>query len=340
MHRARLTIDLPSEDLPADPALLAVLKWIFTTEDVRRSHERVVGTGLSWCQRLLAAAAEAGLDEVIAVVADGTELYLDQGRRHEDFAQVLSAVVEHGGLRDGFAQLQVVVSGERGGWHAVAVVDMKTEVEKGQPEISIDWSARSLQLRVTKDETPSQYAARIRSWTVDAAATSEHLAVADAMLDALNLACVSRLSPAATAVVSRGHRVVVPGPTQVGRFRTLGFGRTLRARSYRPRASETRVGAYDEPHVYYFFDPYHDLLSWIVARQIEVQQWAGPAMALVDRQEATLDGRAQWEVPFDAVTFEDGTLNVDDTVPVVAGLDVAEAGNPNAPGFAGGVDDG
>ncbi|MEM6994137.1 MAG: hypothetical protein AAF721_26725 [Myxococcota bacterium] len=339
MHRARLTIDLPSEDLPPDPALVSVLRWIFTTAETK-ALERVTGTGLSWCHRLLAASAHGGLTDVVAIIADDTELYLDERRQHEDFADVLDAVVRRGGLKGGFSELRVVLSGESGDWHALADIRLRMQVDKGDPEIDIHWSARSLALRMQADEDPVQYRARIAALAADGSAAKVAFATPDTMLDGLVTRWTDELAPAVVGVTSRRHVVVVPGPTQVGRFRKLGFGRALRQRSYRPRATEKRVGEYDEPHVYYYFDPYHDLLSWLLGQEIAAGRWQGPSLELVDRHGKALAPGAAWEVAMDAVELHEDRVAVASTVPEVLGLDVAEAGSPSAPGFAGGSDDG
>ncbi len=341
MHRARLTIDLPSEELPPDPAVLAVLRWIFTTGE-SKALERITGTGLSWCQRLLAASAHGGLTEVIAIVADDRELYLDEQQRGEDFVSVLQAIAKPGGLEGGFGELRIVLSGNREGWHAVADIRLRTQVEKGVPEIEVHWSARSLELRVAADEDALAYGERIATFAGDATAATAAFSAPERMLDDLLARWTKELAPSVVAVASRRRLVVVPGPTQVGRFRRLGFGKALRGRSYRPRAAETRTGAYDEPHVYYYFDPYHDLLSWLVAQHVASGHWQGPTLEMVDRNGEPLaaSGTSGWEVPVDAVTVEAKRVLVDDRVPQVHGIDVAEAGSPGAPGFAGGNDDG
>jgi len=338
MHRAELTIDLPSEELPSDPVLLSVLKWIFTTEETG-ALERVTGDGLTWCRRLVGACTRGGLTDVVAMTADDTELYLDDRGKFEDFGEVVDAVVKRGGLQGGFSELRVVLSGTYEEWHAAATIRLRTEVEKGAPEIDLQWSARSLGMRVQPGESPAQYRDRITSLARDPSAAMAAFAAPEVMLDNLIEHFAHELG--APPAQSRRRVVVVPGPVQVGRFRTLGFERSLRDRTVRPVAIERRTGAYDEPQVYYFFDPYHDLLSWILAAEIVEGRWAGPDVELVDHHGNPLPvgagAYAQWEVAPDAVVIGDEKIEVSAVVPDVAGLDVAEAGNPNTPGFGGGL---
>ena len=339
VHRARLTIDLPSEPLPADPALLAVLRWIFTTGESQQA-ERVVGSGLSWCQRLLGASAEGGLADIVALLVDDRELYLDQAQRSEAFAEVLGRVLRRGTLDGGFDGLKVTLSVVESGWHALAAISLRPQVARGEPEIDVHWSARSLALRIGPDETPATYCARITALARDAEACNAAFAPPDALLDRALAAWSTGLAPASIAVSRRRRVVVVPGPIQCGRLRHLGFGPALRDRSYRAKAPETRTGAYDEPHVYYYFDPYHDLLSWILATEIAEQRWRGPEIDLVDHEGKPLPvgpgARERWKVGPHAVRIEGDALVVADSVPEIPGLDVAEVGSPDAPGFGGG----
>ena len=341
MHRVRLTIDLPSEALPSDPVLLGVLRWIFTTGQTG-ARERLTGNGLGWCRRLMQACARGGLSDVVAVVADGTELYLDERGTSEDIGEALRTVLERGGLQGGFQELHVVVAGSSDGWHAVAAIRLRTEVAKGVPEIDIDWSARSLELRITDEETPLEFERRIVGLGSDAELVDAAMRPSVAMLDRLVAELADSLGTPSEPgghhrvhASGQGRTVVVPGPRQVARFRSLGFGRSLRGRTYRPRATEKRSGAYDEPQVYYFFDPYHDLLSWIVAREVAEQRWCGPQIDLVDTDGLPAGAPSDWKVSPDAVVIGREGIAVDDSVPPVSGFDVAEAGSPNAPGYGG-----
>ena len=339
-----MTIDLPSEELPPDPAILRVLRWIFTTDDTKANRHELIGGGLEWCRRLMTASEHGGLDDLVALAADGEDLYIDKEQKEEDFTEVLDAIAQRGDLEGGFERMTVVLSGYYEDWHGLASIDLETQADAKTPEIGIDWSARSVGLRVGADETPASYVERIEKVCRDPEAAKKAFAPPEQLLDRSLERWRAELAPGVVEVKARRMRVVVPGPTQVGRFRNLGFGKTLRPRAYRPKAKETRIGAYDEPQVYYFFDPYHDLLSWVVAKEIVGSTFRGPPIALVDRQGDPLPigpgAEAQWEVPIDAVTITDGKLAVDERVPEVSNLDLAEVGNPNAPGFAGSSDDG
>lgn len=339
-----MTIDLPSEELPPDPAILRVLRWIFTTNETKTDGHELVGSGLEWCRRVMAASAHGGLDDLIALAADGQDLYLDQEQREENFTEVLDEIAQRGDLKGGFELLTLVLSGHHADWHALASIQLQTHADANTPEITVEWSARSLGLRVQEDETPEAYIDRIEGVCRDPAKATAAFSPPESMLDGVLEHWRAELAPSVVQTTSRMLRVVVPGPTQVARFRNLGFGRALRPRAYRPKAKEKRPGAYDEPQVYYYFDPYHDLLSWVVAKEVVAARFRGPAMKVVDRSGNPLPigpgAEAKWEVPTDAVSIEDGKLTVDDRVPLVSSLDLAEVGNPNAPGFAGGGDDG
>ena len=339
-----MTIDLPSEELPPDPAILRALRWIFTTDETKTDGHELVGSGLEWCRRLMAASAHGGLDDLIALAADGQDHYLDQEQREENFTEVLDEIAQRGDLKGGFELLTIVLSGLHEDWHALASIQLRTHADANTPEIEVQWSARSLGLRVREGETAQAYVDRIEGVCRDPAKAAAAFAPPEAMLDKVLECWKAELAPSVVETKSRMLRVVVPGPTQVGRFRNLGFGRALRPRAYRPKAKEKRTGAYDEPQVYYYFDPYHDLLSWVVAKEVVAARFRGPPMKVVDRHGEVLPvgpgAEAKWEVPVDAVTIVDDKLKVDDRVPMVSTLDLAEVGNPNAPGFAGSGDDG
>lgn len=335
MHRAALSIDLPSESLPRDSRGLAILKWIFTTGEPAKDRERLVEAGLIWCQRVAAAAAEAGFTDAVALIADEGEVYVDDKEQRGDVSQLIEAIAERGDLEGGFERLELVLSREHAGWHALIAVVVETQVDAGQPEVKVTWSARNVDQRIHGEETPAAYRDRVVAWANSGEACGASFEAANDMLDELVGALSREVAP---VEVERWATVVAPGLAQVGRFRSLGFGKGVRGRTHRPRAKERRTGAYDEPHVYYYFDPYHDLLSLLVLREVVEGRWQGPTIRVQHRTGHYVEppfAGAQWEVPLDAVQLGESVVAVDDRVPTAGGLDRAEAGHPATPGFAG-----
>lgn len=341
MLHTTLQVELPSEPYPATGRLRGWLRWVLVGPSPTDGHTHLVLNALATLERVLLAFAEAGFDDVIAVLVDRRPVYIDTQERLDDLPLALQRTVECGALAKGVQGVQLVLSrrvDESPQLHHLAEVTLCDDVLEGEPQLRIRWSTRVVGLRVARDEDGPTYAQRIAASLADGALTQARGSTT-AAVSALRDALTTHLSPVRIEAPELRTAVVVPGPKQVGRFRHLGFGTRLRPRVYRPQPKDKRVGAYDDPHVYYYFDPYHDLLSWLMVDEALAGRWRDPAVEFVSPDGTALfaGGEAPpptFEVPRDAVTIERDRLVVAESLPAM-GFDPAEVGSPHAPGWGG-----
>lgn len=345
MLQASLSLDLPS--VPADPGgpFRRLIRALTGQKKIAGTDELQIA-GREAFRRILWGAERGGFENVIQVVADGEPLYVDRQQRRHDLEAVLNKIEAHDLLRKGFEHLRVIFAKRYDGLHTVVKLDVRDYVPTGTHEFTARLSTRLSDLRPTNEETPLQWAERVRAFVRDPAQLNDRLARVQEVVDAFARAMAQSLGVAGATTSPVEVRVVVPGARQVGRFRHLRFGQFVRSPTYRARPEEKRAGAYDDPHVYHFFDPYHDVLSWVLLDEILAGHWRrddvlvlhpdGTVLATASNTQALES--LQFEVPRNAVTIGEGGIAVAESVPAVSGLDPAEVGSPHAPGFGGEMD--
>lgn len=343
MLHSRLTVELPSEPLPRSGPIMRLLVALFTDGEPKGDRDRLLADSLEILRASLTAFHAADFDDVVAIRVGGSTIYADTEQRLDDLEDALRRVVESGRLAPGFRSVRVVLSHRAEGLHTVAELVLDEEVARGTAPLSVALTGRIEGLRVRPDESLLEYRAR-----VDAALADGELERCRAELDrstrALSDALSEAFGSAAVRIEPTAVRVVAPGPLQVARFRHLGVGRRLRSPTYRPDPkAHTRSAAYDHAHVRYFFDPYHDLLCWIIVDAVLEGRAAATRMTIVDPDANVLlqlDGStarpASVELPVarELVTLEESSVAVDESIRA-AGMDAAESGNPHTPGYGG-----
>jgi len=347
MLHARLTVDLPSAPLPRSGKILRLLRSLVAKPASEAGDEQLVGDALEPLLALLEALGAAGFDDVIAVSAGGRSIYTDTQERRGDLGPALERLVASGRMGPGFGTATVVLCQITPTLHTVAEVTLVERTTAGQPELVVALVARARGLRIGRDEGPASYQARVEAELAAGALDRLRDQLRDQLNDAVERVRQPTLPGRGLAAEPEGPtvRVVAPGPAQVGRFRHLGFHRQRRAAVYQPAPTDRRAPAYDHAHVHYYFDPYHDLLCWVVVGALLDGRCTTPGVEVIDPGGTLLftsdavPGSPRLPVPRDAVTLGDDQVEVAATIPSV-GIDQAEAGSPHTPGFGGEGNDG
>ena len=199
------------------------------------------------------------------------------------------------------------------------------------------WSSRLTSLRVQPGEGPLEYQRRVLDSAASGVLGRQESRVVTAV--ARLATALDGLQPIRVDASDVRFRIVVPGPTQLGRLRHLGFRGLVRARVYRPAPMVRAGGAYDDPHVHHDYDPYHDLLSWILVLGARAGRWDARGVEFVRPDGAVIDdvtscSPEELGVPLTAVRFHRDRLEIDPAMPEV-GFHPAEAGSPHSPGWGG-----
>ncbi|MCX4246841.1 hypothetical protein [Paraliomyxa miuraensis] len=343
MLHARIIIDLPREPLPRTSRIKRLLLSLVTDPGPDEARERLLGNALELLGATLQALATTGVRDVIAIVVGKHAVYTDTEQRLDDLDDAFARVVESGRLEPGFGTVRVVLSHVADGLHTVAELTIDEEVAQGTAPASIELVSRTAELRITADEGPSQYRTRVDALLAEGG-LERMRERGSALTRAASTALAAAFGPTSVRVEGPQLRIVAPGPVQVARLRHLGFRQRLRPPTHRPNPTHRgRSPAYDHAHVHYYFDPYHDLLSWIVVEALLDGRAPVEQATVVDpdgKPLFTAGGASAPPKPValpiarDAVRLEDSAIVIDEAVPAM-GLDVAEIGSPHAPGYGG-----
>lgn len=344
MFQARIAGRAPIEDEPGR-GLVGWAREIWGSDAARARVTEAFGEQA--LERLAAvggALEAAGLGDAVHVFADEQALYLDPGETPADLAKALAAAANSPALAADFSKLRLVCSAVDDELHLLADVQIAGRKAKGPNWLDVALAARARGLAVEPGETAGAYRDRVLERIRRSGALEAMLATVDDRVTRLHDALAPQLVGHVLERTPATARLIRTGTKQVGRFRNLGFGDAVRRPTYRAEPTHKRSGAYDSPFFYYYFDPYQDLLHWVVIEDMfQHGTWASPRVEVVDRtgarlfrgDEASAHASDRFEVPRGAVRFEGEALRIDDAVPRESSMDPVEIGSPYTPGFGG-----
>ena len=317
MLDANVILNLPSETEPKRRTFWLRLRDHFSGSGDKGDTEALTIAGRQAFRRLLWGLDKASFNNVICARADAEELWLDQDGTRHDLEHVISKVVGTGALERGFDVLELVVSRRLEALHCLVSIHVLNRVPQGEPEFSAQVSTRMTDLRLAPGESPLAYRARIEEFMADVPALERRrLRIEDAVRQLVR-GLEHSMGAQMTEVSPAQMRIVVPGPDQVARFSSLKFGSDLPGIEYSARPVPRGDGAYDNPHVKHFFDPYHALLAWIMTRGIvDKGLWRRPDVKLIHPRGIVLATASdadslqhlELDVPADAVTLAEGGI--------------------------------
>ena len=346
MFVAALSVDLPSEVPPPPSTVQKVVAWVLGRKDKPdEALQHLLQENLTLFEGFLRAFADAGFDDIVAVVIDGKPIYVDVAENVGDLQAALEKTAHSGALNEGYSIMRVTFSRIEGGLRVLGELRAQAKVEEGQAEVRIRLSAREDATDPVDDEGPKEYAARVRAYIHDEARVQGHLKAVQARVDRLAEAIPKRIAGA--AVVSTAPvtiRIIAIGPRQVGRLRHLVFGETRRRAVNSALPNYEQIGAYDDPLAHHYYSPYQDLFDWIALGEVLAGRWSSPELRVMHPSGRTLFRGDQGtsydpsalEVPRNAVRVNaEGNLVVDASIPHVEALEVPDADSPHRPGWAG-----
>lgn len=340
MFQCSIRVDLPSELSPVSSRVASLMRQFFLGLDSKASRKHITQNGLVVLENTLTACMSAGFDDVISILVEKKPIYVDTQQRIGDLQWAMDRMLASDALKDGLRDVSIILSQQRDGLHTLANIEVNDEVLSPDSAVNIKWSTRCTQFRVQKGENPIEYQCRIAA-ALDSGLFDRQVLQnqyqAKSFVDCLQ----GQLHPENIVQAPLTVRVVIPGETQMGRFRHLYFGTFVRERSYSASRKRTHLGAYDDPHVYYYYDPYHDLLSWIMVQEALAHRWSAEGINFVhpNGQLLAIGGEALSKIKFDtsmdAISLTDRGVTVSDEIPHV-GFHPSEAGSPHSPGWGGG----
>ncbi len=287
---------------------------------------------------------EAGYSDAIHVFVGRKLVFHDPAGNTDDLGQALAQTIASGRLSEDFDSLRLVVSHVDEDLHMLVDTELAGRIRRDRPEVSIRLAGRDRRLMIHRGEEAQDYGQRVLTIARNAAEPGAMLACFEEHARAIATALGPRIPGSRIQVSEPRIRLIRTGTRQVGRFRNLGFGRSVRAPTYRSTPTHKRGGAYDSPFYYYYFDPYQDLLHWLIVEDmLEAGTWNDPRVEVVARTgellfegpQARAHAQDRFEVPRDAVRLSRAGLVVSEDVPHVSSMDPVEIGSPHGPGYGG-----
>jgi hypothetical protein len=312
MIKARIIIDLPSQELMRRKGVLEWIRSLFGIEiDLRTGKEELTLGGYLLMQGLLAALERANVTDVISLIVDRSVIYMDTEEVAHDLPQLDAAVQQSGMCDRPFREMHLVLSHREHGLHTIIDVRVTSQVVVGQSEMLVTLSSRPERLRVRKGESARAYGDRVQAFIADEAGIAQARQSADALARRLGDALEHALTGAKVWREPSWIQIIRPSVEQIGRFRQLGFDDHVEEPHYRPVPTHHRSGAYADPFYYYYYDPYFDLVQfWIVSAMVDDALWRSPDVHVVDRGGQELfTGHA---VHADALWAGAGAVGLDD----------------------------
>jgi hypothetical protein len=265
MIKARIAVDLPSAEYDRRLGPIEWVRTLFGAEiDLRSGREELTIGAFSLLEGTWRAFQRVGVHDAISFLVDKRVIYLDTNEVTHDLDLVWQSAGDRGVLDAKFKEMHLVCTHHEGGLHVLFDVRVTADVVLGDAEMVVDVSARPEELRIQAGETAEAFSARVKQFSADEGKIEQHRLYLDDMVRELGAALEREIVGARVLVDRAEVKVVRPGARQIAKFGKLGFGGSVAQAQYRPTPSAARTGAYADPFVYYWYDPYWDLTSWIL----------------------------------------------------------------------------
>jgi hypothetical protein len=182
------------------------------------------------------------------------------------------------------------------------------------------------ELRVRPGESAADYRARIEAFVADGTRAEADRVALDQLTRRIAAGLDRTLIGARATAAAATVQIVAPGQQQLARFRNLPFGDQVESPHYRAVPTYQRAGAYADPFYYYYYDPYYDLMNWVMLdAMLHTHAWHSPSVYVVDPggnylgtgdtiDAATANWAGRDTVGFDA----QGGVTVDDSIPAIS----------------------
>jgi hypothetical protein len=263
MLKAKIEVELPNVDVLRRLGPIEWVRSVFGATIDRRSGEvETTVSAFSLFEGLYEAFERVGVTDAVSFLVDRRAVYVDTEEVTDDLQLVRQAADERGVLKRPFKEMHLVLAAHRSGAHLLFDSRVTSRVVEGEAHLIVEVSGRPEALRVQPGEGAADYAGRVRGLVSDG--LTEHRATLRAVADELAQAIRARVPGAKVKVVDARVQVVRPTRRQVGRFGHLPFGDDVVPPAYRPVPSRARAGAYADPYVYYWHDPYWDFTNWVL----------------------------------------------------------------------------
>jgi len=326
MLKSAITVDLPSAVADRKKTASEWVRSLFGAKlDLRGDEEQLTISAVSLVAGLVEGFSAAGVTDLISFVVDKKVVYLDTNEVPDDLRLLLEAAEQKGILMKPFKEMHLVMSHREAGLHVLIDVRIRNRVMLGEEEMRVELSGRVEELRIRAGESAADYRARIDAFVADGTRVETDRVALDQLTRRIAARLERTLVGARATAEPATLQIVAPGKQQLARFRNLPFGSEVEGPHYRAVPTYQRAGVYADPFYYYYYDPYYDLMNWMVLdSMLHTHAWHSPMVHVVDPGGAMLGtgdnidlATADW-AGRDTVGFDDrGNLSVADSIPSV-----------------------
>jgi hypothetical protein len=290
--------------------------------DVGTGVKRLTMDPLEVWQALCTGLRAAKLTDAAWLIVNDNILYLDQEGRPQDLDDAWVADTKLG--RNEFRELHLALTHEALGLDVMVLVDIRTPIPVGTEEMRVRVSARISSLHIRPGESAADYIKRIRAFATKKALIKAHRVQMREFAHGVGKHLAAAFGDATFRLDEARVRVQRLQLEQFAHFRELSFGDRVTQRVYRPAPKVARHAVYDDPFVYLWWDPYADLLHWVLLDEMvrrgawrsEYVEVVDPGGTLVCRGDQLPEHADDLEAVVDlAYVDEYGGLAVSRTVP-------------------------
>ncbi|MGE3541720.1 MAG: hypothetical protein AB7N91_30385 [Candidatus Tectimicrobiota bacterium] len=323
MLKAQLTVDLPSVETLRRLGPLEWLQSLFgKTFDLRSGAEELTMSAFALLQGLYRAMRQAGVTDAVSLLVDKKVIYADREETDDDLDLVLQAAESAGLFLKRFTEMHLALAHRDQGLHTLVDVKVHSHVLRGEDEMVLTLSGHVEALRIKTGESAAAYAERVRTFGDHPETLEAYRLLLEALQTRLSDALRHAMPEAVVHATPAEIVLIWPGDREIGRLRRLPFGAEVDEPRYRPIPARQQYGAYNDPYYLYYYDPYADLMHWLLLDTLLRQtSWPSPAMHVMhsDGTAVTVaqqhsSATAAWDTA--AIQFDEaGTLQVAETIP-------------------------
>lgn len=281
MFHARVLVDLPSVETDRRKTFFEWARSLFGAKiDTRSGMEELTVSAFSLFEGCFQALRSIGVTDAHSCLVDRKAVYVDQNDVADDLDLVWQALVDRRLVERPFREMHLVLAETHIGLHILYDLRVKSQVEKGWPELTIDLHARPLELRVQAGETAAAYAERVGHFAraIDRTALAHLL---DERADLLAAALRRGLIGAEVSTELAQVRLHKPGDRQLDAMRRLPFGEDVAEPAW--RGAPARAGAAPDTFTVYYHDPYWSLTNLILLNSMSHHaHWHSHDVVVVD----------------------------------------------------------
>ena len=274
MITSRIMVDLPSAVTERAVSPLERLGALFGKKpDLQTGTESLTVTAVAVLDGVVAALGSVNINNAVSLIVDETMIFIDLDDRDNDAGVMRRTAEKSEAFGADFEEMHIVFDHKQPGLHTLIDVCVKSKVSVGKEEMQITLSSRLSDL-FAGNESSFQYSSRVGKFMRQKGGLTGFASVQSSLTERIASALSSRLPGIKARCIPPAIKLMQPTEAQLAGLRYVLFGPAVTPPSYRPVPLHRRTGKLADAYYYYYYDPYFELLSWILVRNmIKNQLW-------------------------------------------------------------------